>query len=185
MSQAAYDVVILAGGRSRRMQGQDKTREVVGEHPLLDRVISAAGGAQSVVVVGDERVTSASVTWCREQPRGGGPAAALAEGLRHVNAPVTVVLAADLPFVTRHLVDELATRAADRGVVAVDATGREQWLLSAWPTRMLRGVDLRAGASLKTALGHLDRASLPGVDERALLDCDTPDDLAQARRLAT
>ncbi|MET7331844.1 NTP transferase domain-containing protein [Nonomuraea sp. NPDC005650] len=67
------------------------------------------------------------------------------------------------------------------GVVMVDDGGREQWLAGVWPTaRLKRALAAYPGRSLKGLLGPLTavRLALPG---RPWFDCDTKDDLEEAR----
>ncbi|MEV4013550.1 NTP transferase domain-containing protein [Nonomuraea angiospora] len=67
------------------------------------------------------------------------------------------------------------------GVVMVDDGGREQWLAGVWPTaRLKRTLAAYSGRSLKGLLGPLTavRLALPG---RPWFDCDTMDDLEEAR----
>src|SRR4051794_19364435 len=89
---AEFDAVVLAGGRARRMGSEDKLSLDVGGRSLLSRVIDAVAGAGRIVVVGPRRVvdTDVDVVWCREQPEGSGPAAALRTGLDHVTAELVV-----------------------------------------------------------------------------------------------
>ena len=187
MTSTSYDVLVLAGGRSRRMGGGDKTQLPVDGVPLLDRVLGAVAPDAGVVVVGDERPTARPVVWAREQPPHAGPAAAAAAGLRHVGRDVTVLLAGDLPLLTTEFVDRLvASVTADAGAVPVDAERMPQWLCSAWPTALLRSVDWSTTSSLRGCLGRLSFARL-AVDTGAAapwLDCDTPEDLRRARELA-
>ena len=188
-----YDAVVLAGGRSRRMKVEDKTRLVVGGVPLLDRVLAACAGAAARIVVGDARPTASPVRWAREEPAGGGPVAALAAGLRLVTAPVVVVLAGDLPFVDAATVEALVSAAGVTdvdGAVVVDDGAREQWLCSAWRTAALRASDLPDGGSVRAALGglrftRLEPEALRGTVAGAgpWLDCDTPDDVRLAEEL--
>ena len=101
-----WAAVVLAGGGSRRM-GTDKLSAEVGGVALLDRVLSAVRGADDVVAVGPERPTELPVRWCREEPVGGGPAAALGAGLRQLLScsPLVAVLAGELPLVYDRTVD--------------------------------------------------------------------------------
>ncbi|MGW6494820.1 NTP transferase domain-containing protein [Nonomuraea angiospora] len=67
------------------------------------------------------------------------------------------------------------------GVVMVDDGGREQWLAGVWPAaRLKRALAAYSGRSLKGLLGPLTavRLALPG---RPWFDCDTMDDLEEAR----
>ena len=200
----AFDAVVLAGGRSSRLGGTDKPGLVVGGRTLLGSVVSAmtSAGAGRVVVVGPERPAVAGtgaqdgvrLRYTREEPPGRGPVAALRCGLTEVSAPAVVLAAADLPFlrpphVTRLLAALAAPAAAGAalaGVVALDAAGRPQWLVSAWPAAGLRdALDRYPGSSLRGLLAPLDPVLLP--DETAAgqpppwLDCDTAEDLRLAR----
>jgi molybdopterin-guanine dinucleotide biosynthesis protein A len=178
-----YDAVVLAGGRSRRMHVADKTALAVGGVPLLDRVLAATSGADSVVVVGSSRPVARDVTWVREDPPGGGPAAAVTAALDVVSADVVVLLAGDLPLLTTEDVDRLATAVVADGAVFVDDAGVEQWLCSAWRASSLRAARLEAGGSLRGALAPLTFVRLPAAE--AVLDCDTPDDVRRAEEMLT
>ena len=183
---ATFDAVVLAGGGSRRMGGTDKTALPVGGASLLDRALLAVAGARQTVVVGAERPTATSVRWTREQPPGGGPAAGLACGLQLVASPLVVVLAGDLPFVTFESVTRLLAAARPAGAVMVDDAGRPQWLLSCWPTELLRGAlpGDQEGRSLREQLRPLTPARLePAGGRPEWFDCDEPADLVAAKEL--
>jgi molybdopterin-guanine dinucleotide biosynthesis protein A len=186
MTPPSFDAVVLAGGRSRRMGGGDKTRADVGGASLLDRVLEALAEARRVVVVGEERPVARAVEWALEQPPGGGPGAGLVAGLALVTADVVVVCAADLPFLTADAVRRLVRAVADAGAVAVDAGGREQWLCSAWRTDVLvGGAWAGAGGSVRGVMSTLPftRVSFDADAVAPWLDCDTPEDLRRAREL--
>jgi molybdopterin-guanine dinucleotide biosynthesis protein A len=169
--------------------GQDKPSLYVGELTLLDRVLSALAGAAQVVVVGPVRPVAPEVlgprdvVWAQEDPPGAGPVAALAAGLEHVTAPLVVVLAADLPFLTPGTVRVLLDAAP---AVLVDDEGREQYLCSAWSTPALREADLTVDrmGRLAAQLSYT-RVGLPVVPGGLppWTDCDTPDDLQAAQDL--
>lgn len=183
MTLLPYDAVVLAGGTGRRLGGADKPGLLVGGATLLDRVLGAVDDAGTVVVVGPPRPTVRPVVWAREDPPGGGPAAALAAGLARVQADVVVVLAADLPFLDAGTVTALREAAVNAdGALLVDDGGRDQVLTSCWSTARLR----------ERATGDLDgaplRALLRGLEpvrvrSAAGVDVDTPADLARARGL--
>jgi molybdopterin-guanine dinucleotide biosynthesis protein A len=178
---------VLAGGSATRLDRRDKMLEVVDGQRLLDRVLGAVTGARQVIGVGAARAGTPNVRWVRESPPGGGPVAALAAGLTAVTEPVTVLLAADLPFVaTTHVQRLLAALDPNTdGAMFVDPDGHDQPLASAWWTAGLRRVlpEEPAGAGLRRVLAPLTVHRLPGGDD--LLDCDTPSDLERARRRAT
>ncbi|MFV2121415.1 NTP transferase domain-containing protein, partial [Streptomyces sp. Act-28] len=186
-----FDAVVLAGGAAWRLGGADKPGLSVGGRTLLDRVLHACHDAGRAVVVGGRRPTSRPVFWAREEPPGGGPVAALAAGVRHVDADTVVVLGGDLPFLdrtaVRHLVDALAASTSD-AVLSVDADGRDQPLVAAYRTEPLRReIALLAtehgplsGLPLRLLTQELDLARVP-AQPLASFDCDTWEDLAAAR----
>src|SRR6478672_494384 len=94
-----YDAIVLAGGAATRLGGAAKPQLTVGGRTLLARAVAAVPDAGRVVVVGPRQPVDAPVVFCREEPPGGGPVAAIAAGLPHTSADVLVVLAADLPWV--------------------------------------------------------------------------------------
>lgn len=149
---------------------------------MLERVVAAVAGAERVMVVGPERTTIGGVRWVLEEPRGGGPVAAIAAGLPLVHEPVTLLLAADLPFVAAAIGPLLAAlRPDDDAVALVDASDRLNFLAAAWWTQRLRA----AIEALADPAGAPMRAlGLPrGVPDPAGWgdDCDTPEQLVAAR----
>lgn len=203
--------VILAGGRASRLGGADKPGLVIGGRSLVGAVAAAAAGAgaRHLVVVGPPRPELAvprragqqsadgpdmpvTTEFACEDPPGAGPVPALAAGLRLVSEPWFLLLAADLPFLRPGHLSALADRAAaaGRGAVLVDDGGRSQWLTSCWPTAAVRAALAGyAGHSLGGLLGPLSPVPAgleagPG-EPPPWLDCDTHEDLAAARRLAS
>jgi molybdopterin-guanine dinucleotide biosynthesis protein A len=185
-----FDAVVLAGGAGRRFGGDKLTERVAGV-PLIDRVLVAVTGAGHVVVVGPRRRYPTGVEVLREDPPGGGPVAALAAGLSRVRAAWVAVVAADLPFLTGADVARLwqAAVQVEGGAVLVDPDGREQWLAGVYPTEPVRaavGAGVPVGAAARDTLGPLVAVRVPpAADPRrppAWFDCDTPAQLALARR---
>ena len=128
--------VVLTGGSGTRMGGVDKASIELDGVTLLERSLAATQTAVEVVVVGEQVPTSRPVTWTREDPRGGGPAAGLLAGLdRFLRRPdLVAVLAVDMPRVSpgtfARLVESLAP--AYDGALLVDAEGRRQPLCAVY-----------------------------------------------------
>lgn len=186
--------IVLAGGSGRRLGGIDKPALTLGAATLLDLALAAVTGAP-VVVVGPPRDLPAGVLQVRESPSGGGPAAALAAGLRVVAdqlpelgpSAVVVVLAADLPGVRSTSVSRLV-RGLDEestGAVLIDAAGRDQYLVGAWKLGPLRSaVAARpdwSGARLSDLLGPLVSTRIRAQGDE-VADIDTPADLDRWHR---
>jgi molybdenum cofactor guanylyltransferase len=157
---------------------------------------------EDIAAPGVDAGPAITVEFTRENPAGSGPAPAIAAGLQLVREPWVLLLAADLPFLRSWHLRELARAAvtAAGGAVLLDGESRPQWLTSCWPAAPLRAaLSDYAGHSLSGLLGpmapaymRLDPAADPARDHAGpdtagpppWLDCDTPEDLAAARRLA-
>lgn len=132
------DLLVLAGGRGKRLGGREKAELVLEGHSLLERVLAVAprlGG--QVVVVGRTPVPS-GVRRTLEDPPDGGPVAGIAAGLRALDTspPATwvAVAAVDQPGAAAALAslhEVLGT--VDDEVAALshtDEEGHRQWLLA-------------------------------------------------------
>ena len=76
----SFCAVVLAGGRAARLGGADKASVEVDGRTLLAHALDAVIDAAEVVVVGEHVPTDRPVTFILEDPRYGGPAAALLTG---------------------------------------------------------------------------------------------------------
>jgi molybdopterin-guanine dinucleotide biosynthesis protein A len=180
--------VVLSGGGAARLGGADKASIEVGGRTLLERALAAVVDAGEVVVVGAEVPTSRPVTFTREDPAGGGPAAGLLAGLRaFARTPDrVVVLAVDMPLVTADTVRRL-TAAADRdGAVLVDPSGRDQYLCAAYSTQAIEDAalsaagDLGHGVAMRELVGGLRLTRVPAAGDETH-DLDTWEDLTTLR----
>ena len=198
---AELDVIILAGGRGSRLGGVDKSALVYSGIPLRRHVLSSVRAAGRVVWVGEATAGLAGDAWpellvTREHPAFAGPAAALGAGLAALEddpASFTLVLAADLPRAADAVPALLrAFERAGNGVLAVDDTGRRQFLLGIYPSGQLRsevrrhslagGLD---GLPLRRLIDAIDVTEVP-IDGALCADVDTAEDAAShGIRIAT
>lgn len=185
--------VILAGGTSKRMGGNDKLTITIAGRPLLDHAIDAVPDSTEVVVVGPQRPTARNVTWTQEQPTGGGPVAGIAAGLAAAqsasdNDELVAVIAGDMPFAQAGLqrLAEAFDSSTSEVVIAVDEQGRDQPLLAVWRRRSLEAAIRRC----QSPVGISARALFVGVEvsrvrlaDASTWDCDEPADIARVESL--
>ncbi|GAB3226288.1 molybdenum cofactor guanylyltransferase [Glycomyces halotolerans] len=190
--------LFLVGGRARRLAGAPKSELVVGGRTILERMLAACDGAAKRIVVGrrppDAAPLPEGVEWVVEDPPGSGPARAVAAGLQRVPAEIgrVVILPGDLPFLCAGAI-KMLRRAAEEtgpegGAMFCDGAGRRQWLCGVWPTAAVRANAEAAGP------GEPARHLFTGIKVKTVewdysgpppwFDCDTPEDLEQARQWA-
>jgi molybdopterin-guanine dinucleotide biosynthesis protein A len=129
MDRVTWAAVILTGGTAARLDGTDKAALTHAGRSLLEHALRAVAGAAEVVVVGPETSTSRAVTFTRESPPSGGPLAGIAAGVAALSGAqdVVVVLAVDMPHVTRATVSRLVASVGDGDAAwLVDESGRRQ-----------------------------------------------------------
>lgn len=183
-----FDAIVLAGGRSRRLDGADKSAFVLAGTTLLERACQAVSEAQRIVIVGTVANPPDGAEVVRENPPFGGPAAGIGAGLAALGAQgcdLVAILACDLPyagaaFAALHAV-AVGGFDAD-GVIAADDSGRQQTLLGIYRTASLRTAVDRAGGldglSVRTLVAGLTFLEVP-VPEGSTLDIDTWHDVEQ------
>jgi molybdopterin-guanine dinucleotide biosynthesis protein A len=176
--------IVLTGGGAVRFGGADKASIEVAGETLLERSLGALAEVADVVVVGDEVPTSRPVTFLREDPPGGGPAAGLLAGLTGFpQLPhLVVVLAVDMPLVTAGTVRRLAGSVAGDGALLVDAGGRQQYLCAVYRTAALLAAapENLHGLPVRRLVGGLALAEVTATGDEAR-DVDTWDDLRALR----
>lgn len=188
-----FNALILAGGRSSRLDGVPKQGLVFHGDTLLQRSLAAVSGAIRTVVVGpDPGALPAGVLSCRERPEFAGPAAAVAAGLEALaqagsERTYTLVLACDMPKVSAAvevLTAALKGHAGADGIIARAEDGRAQQLAGIYRTAVLKSAARELASrgalnngSMQALLASLD-VQLVTVPAGSTADVDTWDDAA-------
>ena len=197
-----FDAIILAGGRSSRLDGADKARlrlsgtdrSGTGNGPLgetmLQRACEAASGAARLVVVGpvDPSDLPSGVIVTREDPPYGGPAAAIGAGLAALGpdpSPSILILACDMPGAAAALPALWEAAAVHRGadgVLARSRDGQPQQLLGIYrPQALAKAIGARPdleNLSVRALISTLDLVDV-AVPESSTMDVDTWNDARQ------
>ncbi|SDL81566.1 Molybdopterin-guanine dinucleotide biosynthesis protein A [Glycomyces sambucus] len=193
-----FAAILLVGGKARRFAGCAKCELVVEGATILERVLAACEGAAARVVVGTRPADAAPLpngaVQVLEDPPGSGPARSVRTGLEHVPGDCTrvAVLAGDLPFLStealRLLIDTANAAGPESGALFCDNAGRRQWLCGVWPAGPLRrnAAAVEPGAPARLLFTGIDVETVVWEDASPppWFDCDTPDDLDQARAWA-
>jgi len=190
-------VAILAGGRGSRMGGVDKASLVVGGRTLLERQLATVVplAAEVIVVANDDRLTGdPRFRVIRDPDPHAGVLPAMLVALEAAASPLLLLLACDMPFVDRVVVDELVWLANGHDAVIPHVDGYPQPMLAVYRVQPCR-------AAIRAALARDDRRMISFLDDvdtvtvpedhlraldpqlRSFFNVNTPDDLAQAQRI--
>jgi len=180
--------LLLTGGASRRF-GSPKAELTIDGERLADR------GARLLLDVCDVVVEVgpgySSLPAVREEPAGSGPLAALAAGgdALAVRAAATrfLVLAVDLPFAERALLEHLRDHAAV-GAVVPRVDGMAQPLCARYGADAVATAHMLLAGGARSMQALLDAVPVTWLDDEALrgvasvdalADVDTPEDACQ------
>ena len=190
--------VVLAGGYSTRYGERDKALVPVDGTPMVRRGVDRLGSVVDGVVVNcrqDQREGFADALAGRDVPvafaldpvEDAGPLAGLGTALSAVDAPVTVVVACDMPSVDPGFLAAMIERLDGYDAVVPAPDGYRQPTQSVLRTEAARAaVDaaLAAGeSSLRAAFDRLDALELDDATlselgaAESLLDVNRPEDL--------
>lgn len=192
--ETVHDVVVVAGGSSRRMGGVDKLalHDRTGRS-LLDTAVAGAltTGASRVIVVGPPRALETGqdpadqdrVRWTQEDPPDGGPLAGLAAGLRETAADVVAVASADAPAAAEAIPTLVATTRPGTAAVLLDGGGRRTLCLAVGrddALRALAGIGEPRDRSMRALFDGLEAIGVRVIEVvdtwGAADDVDTPGD---------
>lgn len=194
--------LILAGGRSSRMGGGDKTALSLGGAPMIQCIADRLQRQVGMVTVSSnsEAGTLAQLglpVLADSIPGFQGPLAGILAGLEwglSIQAERLITVAGDTPFFPTNLVEKLTAAApASHMVVAASQRGLHP-TFAVWPTSLASDLrhHLEIGETRKViafierhphTTAMFDNVDLPGGAVDPFFNINTPDDLAEARRL--
>jgi molybdopterin-guanine dinucleotide biosynthesis protein A len=181
---AGCSLVVLAGGRSRRM-GADKATLAAGRQTLTERIIERLGAVVDEVIVaaGDNHIDPVPGRIVQDHFPGAGPLAGIHAGLRAAAFENAWVVACDYPDVDPGI-GLLLVRAVSGFDAAVPlVAGRPQGVCAIYSVPLASRIE-RLIASGERRLGALLESSLVRyLDERELREVDP--ELASFRNLNT
>lgn len=180
--------VLLAGGRSRRMNGRDKALEMIGGERMIDRVLRRLQAQVRQVLLSAAHDYATGLASIADLPDGpAGPVGAIRAAAVHLAAQridAFVTAPVDAPFVPCDLV----TRLADGAPVAMaQAGGAWQPAFALWDVQAVLDALPPESCGEKWSLRRLGEAlgarPVLFADPAALMNVNTPQELEQARRL--
>lgn len=175
------DTLILAGGKSSRLDFVDKLDLTINNEKILDLVIQ--NGINNIYVVGDKRPTKINVNWINDLVKNGGPGVGVWSGLQEINSEYVLILAGDQPFIG-HYVTELCQKVVGNGSWLVNSEGMGNPLASCVKVSALKSSLEETGGvnvSLRQILGKMDLVPITVTDE-VVQDLDTWADVAKVMR---
>jgi molybdopterin-guanine dinucleotide biosynthesis protein A len=188
---------IIAGGLSSRMAGQEKIFSLVGQSAILDRVIASLNGAEQIIMNanGDpERFAGTALTVVADVLTGvttplSGLHASLVWAARH-DFDWLLTVPADTPFLPPDLVPRLIAAAQPSGAAIATSSGQGHFIIGAWRTAL--NCDLEQAILTDhlfrvkdwAARANAVKVAWPIQPYDPFFNVNTPDDLAEARRIA-
>jgi molybdopterin-guanine dinucleotide biosynthesis protein A len=190
-SGLTFSAVLLAGGESRRM-GRDKAAVVFRDEPLWRRQLRVLRDLGLEKVFVSARTES---TWLPDdtellldEPPSRGPLSGLTKALEQMETSHLLVLAVDMPFVTRELLHHLSSLAAEGCGVVPRIGARAEPLAAIYPKESaldfaaaLAGSDFSLQALVRRleAAGQIRMVHVLPQDEHLYLSLNQPSDVKE------
>lgn len=188
-------VAIQAGGQSGRM-GRDKGLVQLAGKPLIQHVLDRVEGLGEEILVTTnhpEDYASLQVRLASDAVPGVGALVGLHTALSAASGDVVLVLACDMPFVSRTLLQHLLKLAPRAEVVVPRRRGEYEPLHAVYARSCLRAVEAAMAAGQVRVISFFPQVRVLAVEDDALVALDpdgmsffninTPEDLAQAERI--
>jgi len=191
-SQISISAAILAGGKSLRF-GSDKALAEINGKPLIQRVIEGIPvGIADIFIIGNENrrpfdgfpVYNDLITSC-------GPLAGIYTGLQKSKHASCLILACDMPFVSKRLLERLLKEhLSNDGIATVyESSGGLEPLFAIYPksaTAVIAAQITKRDFKALNLLQNLELNIVKGEgedDDRSICNINTIDELKKAKRL--
>jgi molybdopterin-guanine dinucleotide biosynthesis protein A len=190
MQRDQVTALILAGGKATRMGGVDKRELVVDGRTIFERQVEVLAPCVAEILVSSPRAIAGFRT-VADAVADAGPLAGIAAGLAAAATPWLLVVAGDMPYVHRALVELMMSRAdAESDAVGIRIGGLPEPLCTllrvvAWQPIVAARIAARRlkASSLLTdedvRVRWIEEAEVRGIDPalRALHNVNAPEDL--------
>jgi molybdopterin-guanine dinucleotide biosynthesis protein A len=190
-------VAVLAGGKSSRM-GTDKSFVRVLGRPLIEDVLThvAGIGAETLIVTNrPDDYRYLSVPLFTDVLPDKGALGGIYTALHSSSQPHTLCVACDMPFVVRPLLDYLLSLIPEGDAVVPRLNGEAEPFRAIYSQACLAPIRAALDAGKMRVISFFPDVHVRFVDEPEIdrfdpqhlsfFNVNTPDDLEQARRLAT
>lgn len=182
-------IVLLAGGRSRRMQGQDKALAEIQGQRMIDRVLARLATQAGALWLSAAQDYGTGLPVIRDEPGAPlGPVGAIrsiASAVQAEGGDAFVTCPVDAPFVPPDLVTRLTAHAP---LAMAEADGALQPVFALWSARAVLAALPPERCGERWSLHRLGAAigmrAVRFADPQALMNVNTPDELAAARAQA-
>jgi molybdopterin-guanine dinucleotide biosynthesis protein A len=183
-ARRARAAAILAGGRATRLHGADKSALLVGGRTIRDRQLDALRGlVDDIVLVGGPGADAAGgpnrpvdVRRVPDLAAGHGPLGGIQTALHHAaDAACTLIVACDLPFLSRSFLAFLLDRAHDApdvDVVVPRSGDGLHPLCATYNRRVREAVDRRVAAGALAVQALFDDVRVDVVEPEVVATFD-------------
>lgn len=180
-ARRACAAAILAGGRATRLHGADKGGLVVGGRTIRDRQLDALRGlVDEIVLIGADPAGAgdgAAIPRIADLVPGRGPLGGIQAALHHAgDAACTLIVACDLPFLSRPFLAFLLARALDADgaadIVVPRSGDRLHPLCATYNRRVREAVDRRVASGALAVQALFDEVRVDVVEPEVVATFD-------------
>jgi len=185
-------IAIQAGGQSLRM-GSDKALVQLGGKPLIEHILARMEGLGDEVLITSNHpdgLTYLGIPLVRDPIPGAGALSGLHTALNAAHGDRVLVLACDMPFVNRQLIEYMIGLAPSADVVIPQYAGYFDPLHAIYSEECLPAVESSLRDEQTRVVSFYDKVRVRAIDEaeiarfdprgRSFFNINTPEDLVLA-----
>ncbi|MGC8658072.1 MAG: molybdenum cofactor guanylyltransferase [Desulfomonilaceae bacterium] len=189
--------ILLAGGASKRMGGENKAFIKIGDKTIIDREIEVLEQLfERIIIVSNsfEEYASLKKPMFADIKPGYGSLGGIFTGLKSCSRELGFVLACDMPFLNKEIVSYICCRASGHDITIPRIGGYLEPLHAVYSSQCIPHIEkMMQRGQLKVA-NFFEEVDVLEIEERELLEMDpclqfrinvnTPDDLNVAIEMA-
>jgi molybdenum cofactor guanylyltransferase len=194
-----FSVIISAGGKSSRI-GTDKALVKVGGKTILERIIERTkdlGQAETLLISNDvEKYRQFGLTTYADVFPDKGSLGGIYTGIHYASSPYSLIIACDMPFLSVPLLNYMISLIDEKYELIVPrVTGHPEPLHALYHKTCLEPINKRIEANQLKVMDFYEGLKIRYLDEdeylefnpngTAFMNVNSPEDLAEANRLAT
>ena len=190
-------VVIQAGGNSSRM-GRDKGLVELAGKPMIQHVLDQVEGLADEVLITTNNLANFAqfnLKMASDEVAGAGALPGLQTALKATSAKYMLLLAVDMPFISRAVIDHLLELRFEANLIVPRWENRFQPMQAVYEREVvLSAVNTALAHNKKRMISFYDEIIIHTVDEETIRELDptgltffnvnTPEDLEEATQIA-
>lgn len=174
-------LAILAGGKSSRMNYNNKGFLIYKEDNFIQHIINAGENYKEIIILANDKklYEKFNLRIVEDIYPGHGPISGIHSALKNSTTESVLCVACDMPLISKEVLDTLGNYSGDYEVLIPKIKSRMQPLCSIYSKRIINKLEeciMKDENKLQKLIFDLNYKVIKNLDERAFFNINTPED---------